>query len=73
MTKLLPQSTVFTTKVNLATYRDAQKIAAQLGFSVSSLINAFLRKLVRDRSITFSTEIDIKTFEKPKPKTKKKL
>lgn len=32
----------------------AQEIAADLGFSLSSLINAFLRQLIRTKSVSFS-------------------
>jgi len=34
--------------------REAQAIAADLGFSLSSLINAFLKELARTRAINFS-------------------
>ena len=32
----------------------AQEIAADLGFSISSLINAFLKELTRTRAVSFS-------------------
>ena len=32
----------------------AQKVAADLGFSLSSLINAYLRQLVKAKTISFS-------------------
>lgn len=32
----------------------AQKIASDLGFSLSTLINAYLRQLVKTKSVTFS-------------------
>lgn len=32
----------------------AQKVAAELGFSLSSLINAYLRQLVKTKSVNFS-------------------
>jgi addiction module RelB/DinJ family antitoxin len=34
----------------------AQEIAADLGFSLSSLINAYLKQLARTKSISFSLE-----------------
>ncbi len=34
----------------------AQKTAEELGFSLSSLINAFLRQLVKTKTITFSAK-----------------
>ncbi|OGG24131.1 hypothetical protein A3A79_02985 [Candidatus Gottesmanbacteria bacterium RIFCSPLOWO2_01_FULL_43_11b] len=41
-------------KVDPKLKKQAQKTASALGFSLSSLINGFLRQLVRDRSIGFS-------------------
>ena len=35
---------------------EAQKTAAELGFSLSSLINAFLRQFVKTKTITFSAK-----------------
>lgn len=32
----------------------AQKVAAQLGFSLSALINAYLRQLVKSKTVHFS-------------------
>jgi len=32
----------------------AQKVAADLGFSMSALVNAFLKQLIRQRTISFS-------------------
>jgi addiction module RelB/DinJ family antitoxin len=34
----------------------AQKTAAELGFSLSSILNAFLRQLVKTKTITFSAK-----------------
>ncbi len=33
----------------------AQKVAKELGFSLSSLMNAWLRQLIKTKTITFST------------------
>lgn len=33
----------------------AQKISAELGFSLSSLMNAYLKQLVRNKTVFFST------------------
>jgi addiction module RelB/DinJ family antitoxin len=35
---------------------EAQKTAEELGFSLSSLINAFLRQFVKTKTITFSAK-----------------
>lgn len=34
---------------------DAQKVSVELGVSLSTIMNAFLKQLVRDKEITFST------------------
>jgi addiction module RelB/DinJ family antitoxin len=34
---------------------EAQKVASELGFSLSSLIKAFLKNVTRTKSVTFST------------------
>lgn len=45
---------VVNVKVDLKVKKAAQKVASSLGFSLSSLINAYLRQLIRDRSVGFS-------------------
>lgn len=37
----------------------AQKIAKELGFSLSSLMNAWLRQLIKTKTVTFSIEDEI--------------
>ena len=37
----------------------AQKVAKELGFSLSSLMNAWLRQLIKNRTITFSVADEI--------------
>jgi addiction module RelB/DinJ family antitoxin len=40
--------------------KEAQRTAAELGFSLSSIINAFLRQLVKTKTIHFSAkELDL--------------
>ena len=34
----------------------AQKVASELGFSLSSLINAYLKQLVQTKTVSFSLE-----------------
>ncbi len=36
----------------------AQKVAKELGFSLSSLLNAWLRQLIKNKTITFSVRDD---------------
>lgn len=46
---------VVNVKVNPETKRQAQKVVEELGLSLSSVINGFLKQLIRTRTITFST------------------
>lgn len=41
-------------KVNPTVKKQAQHVARELGFSLSSLINAYLKQLVKTKAITFS-------------------
>jgi len=45
---------VITLKTNAALKSKAMKIADDLGFSLSSLINAYLKHLVRNKSVSFN-------------------
>ena len=47
-------SAVITVKSDPQTKIVAQQIASQLGFSLSSLVNAFLKQLTRTKSVSFS-------------------
>lgn len=38
---------------------EAQKVAKELGFSLSSLIKAWLRQLIKTKTVTFSVEDEI--------------
>ena len=38
---------------------EAQKVARELGFSLSSLVKAWLRQLIKTRTVTFSAEDEI--------------
>lgn len=42
-------------KVNPETKRQAQQVVEELGLSLSSVINGFLKQLIRTRTVTFST------------------
>ena len=41
-------------KIDPKVKRDASKVAEDLGFSLSALVNASLKEIVRDRAISFS-------------------
>src|SRR3990170_2769461 len=45
---------VINIKTNVKMKTMAQRVASQLGFSLSSLINAYLRDLVRSKSVHFT-------------------
>jgi DNA-damage-inducible protein J len=47
-------STVINIKTDVKIKKEAQKITADLGLSLSSAINGFLRQLIRDKSIAFT-------------------
>ena len=47
-------STVVNVKVDPNTKIQAQKVAEDLGFSLSALINAYLKQLVRTKTVNFS-------------------
>ena len=54
----------------------AQKVAKELGFSLSSLMNAWLRQLIKTKTITFSVrdeEIPNEYFKQTLAKTRKNL
>lgn len=42
-------------KVNPLVKKEAQKVAEELGFSLSALINGYLKQLVRNKTIVFSS------------------
>lgn len=49
-------SSVINIKTNPETKKQAQAIAEELGFSLSSVINAFLKQLIRTRSVSFNIQ-----------------
>lgn len=51
-------STVINIKTDVKIKKEAQKITADLGLSLSSAINGFLRQLIRDKSIAFTLNED---------------
>lgn len=48
-------SAVINIKTHPQTKKQAQQIAQELGISVSSLVNGFLKHLIRTKTVTFST------------------
>ena len=52
------RTAVINIKTNPELKLEAQTIAADLGFSLSSLINAFLKNLTRTRTVTFSSAVN---------------
>jgi len=50
------KSAVINIKTDPKVKSKAQKIADELGFSLSSLINGYLRQLIKTKSINFSLE-----------------
>ena len=46
---------VINIKVQPDIKKKAQMVASELGFSLSSLINAYLKQLVKTKTVTFST------------------
>lgn len=51
------QTAVINFKTEPNVKKKAQQVAKDLGFSLSSLLNAFLKQLIRDRTINFEIEI----------------
>jgi DNA-damage-inducible protein J len=47
-------STVINIKTDAKVKKEAQKVAADLGLSLSGAINGFLRQLIRDKKIIFT-------------------
>ncbi len=50
---------MYTAVINVKTHPEiktqAKKVAEELGFSLSSLVNAYLRQLIKTKTIMFST------------------
>lgn len=51
------QTVVINFKTEPVVKKRAQAVARELGFSLSSLLNAFLRQLIRDKTVNFEIEI----------------
>ncbi len=46
-------------KIDPKVKRDAEKIAQDLGFSLSAVINASLMELIRNKSVAYSLDADL--------------
>jgi len=50
---------MYTAVINVKTHpeikNEAKKIAEELGFSLSSLVNAYLKQLIKTKTVVFST------------------
>lgn len=51
-------STVINIKTDIEVKKEAQKIAADLGLSLSGAINGFLRQLIRNKAVLFTLNED---------------
>ncbi len=47
--------TVLNVKTDVEVKQEAQKLAYNLGLSLSAVVNAYLRQFIRDKEVTFST------------------
>jgi addiction module RelB/DinJ family antitoxin len=47
--------TMINIKADKEVKENAQKIASELGLSLSAIINAYLKNFIRDREVSFST------------------
>jgi len=52
-------STVINIKTDIKVKKEAQKIAADLGLSLSGAINGFLKQLIRNKAVIFTLNEDI--------------
>jgi addiction module RelB/DinJ family antitoxin len=48
--------TILNIKTDKSLKEEAQQVAAELGIPLSTVMNSFLRRFVRDREVTFSTD-----------------
>lgn len=46
-------TTIINVKIDISTKKQAQQVAQELGLSLSSLIKAFLKRLIKTKHITF--------------------
>ena len=61
------KTAVINIKTDPQTKKQAQKIAGAMGFGLSAILNGFLRQMIKDQSVSFSsepTEVPSKWLEK---------
>lgn len=47
-------TTVINIKINPVVKKQAQRVASELGFSLSALIKAYLKQIIKTKTVTFS-------------------
>jgi len=52
--------TVLNVKTDVEVKKEAQDIARELGLPLSTIVNAYLKDLIRERSVTFSVDLKLK-------------
>jgi addiction module RelB/DinJ family antitoxin len=50
----MDMKTILNVKTDIQVKQNAQKLAADLGVSLSTVVNAYLRQFIRDREVSFS-------------------
>jgi addiction module RelB/DinJ family antitoxin len=55
-------TSVVNVKVDKQVKKQAQEVAEDLGFSLSSLVNGFLRQLIRSKTVNFSMGFEPTTY-----------
>jgi addiction module RelB/DinJ family antitoxin len=48
------KTSIINIKIDPETKKQAQKITENMGFSLSTVLNAFIRQMIKDRAISFS-------------------
>jgi len=52
--------TVLNVKTDVEVKKEAQDVAKELGLPLSTIVNAYLKDLIRNRSVTFSVDLELK-------------
>ncbi len=56
----LCKSSLLSVKIDPKIKSEAEKVAQELGFSLSSVINTSLKELIRNKSVSFALDSDLK-------------
>ncbi|MBI4360099.1 MAG: type II toxin-antitoxin system RelB/DinJ family antitoxin [Candidatus Jacksonbacteria bacterium] len=54
--------TLLNFKIDTELKEEAQRVASELGFPLSTLLNAYVRQLIKNRSVYFNTKPDTHTM-----------